>query len=242
MEVKKREVIFSIIIIAIMTIIGFSISEVIQRDLLEKYFIYDSAVKIDSEELFRYGMKTSIGNTFVHGELKALDSVTFPEIEGEYSYVKKEEQEYRKHYRTVTKTYTDSKGKTHTKTEMEEYWTWDTMRTEKKTSTRISFLNVEFEYEKIPFPASHHVQTINTGYHKRNVYYGTDTVFQGTIFTVLKEDTINETSFYQNKTIEETIESLESGHQILIFWILWIILTCLLVVGFCYMENNWLDD
>ena len=241
MEIKKREVIASIVIIAIMLIIGFSISNSIRQNLLEKYHEYDTAIHIDKEELFRYGMRTSIGHAFAYGELTTLDPVTFPEIQGQYSYVKKEEQEYTRHTRTVTETYTDSDGKTKTRTRTEEYWTWDTMRTERRAATRIEFLNVEFAYEQIPFPSSHHITTISTGYNRRNVYYGTDTNFQGTIYTTLKDNTISETSFYCNQTIDETIERLESGHQILVFWIFWILFTAVLVVGFYYLENNWLD-
>lgn len=241
MEIKKSEIIASIVIIAVMLILGFAISGNIRQKLLEKYQEYDTAVQIDSEELFRHGMDVNIGNAFVYGDLKTLDPVSLPEINGEYSYLKKEEQEYRKHTRPVTKTYTDSKGKKHTKTETEEYWTWDTMRTYTKTATQISFLNVEFEYEKIPFPSSHQLEIISTGYHRRNVYYGTDTDFQGTIYTNLKDDTINKTSFYKNQTILETIENLESGSELVIFWIVWVLLTIGFVVGFYYAENRWLD-
>lgn len=241
MEIKKREVIASIVIIAMMLIFGFSISNSIRQNLLEKYIEYDTAIHIDEEELFRYGMRTSIGNAFVYGKLGTLDPVTFPEIQGAYSYVEKEEQEYRMHTRTVTETYTDSNGKTKVRTKTETYWTWDTMRTERQASTRIEFLNVEFAYGQIPFPSSNYITTIDTGYHKRNVYYGTGTDFQGTIYTSLKENTISETSFYCNQTIDETIERLESGGQILAFWIFWILLTAVLVVGFYYLENKWLD-
>ena len=223
-----------------MLIIGFFISGNIQQDLLEKYQIYDTAVHIDSEELFRYGMKTNIGHAFVYGDLKALDPVGFSEISGKYSYIKKEEQEYRRHTRLVTKTYTDSDGKTKTKTETEVYWSWDTMRTYSKTSTKISFLDVEFAYGKIQFPSSHHIETLSTGYHKRNVYYGTGTHFQGTIFTTLEDNTINQTSFYRNSTIADTITSLESGSELVFFWVSWIALTAGLLVGFYYLENRWL--
>lgn len=241
MEIKKREIVFSVIIIAVMLIAGFFFSNAIHQNILEKYQEYDTAVQIDSEELFRHGMRTSVGNAFVYGNLKALDPVTYPEIEGEYSYIKKEEQEYREHSRTVTETYTDSEGNTKTRTKTEYYWTWDTMRTESKTSTKISFLNVEFEYDKIPFPSSQHIKTLSTGYHKRNIYYGTETEFQGTIFTNLKDNTINKTSFYRNQTISDTIDSLETGYQLVIFWVCWIMLTAALVVGFCYLDNKWLD-
>ena len=240
MEITKREIIASVVIIGLMLSIGFMISESMQQSLLEQYQVYDTAVQIDSEELFRYGMKTDIGHAFVYGDLKTVDPVTFSEIDGQYSYIKKEEQEYRRHSRTVTRTYTDSNGNTKTKTEIEYYWTWDTMRTETKTSTKISFLNVEFEYSKLPFPSSNYITTLDTGYHKRNVYYGTGIQFKGTIFSTLKGNTINQTSFYEEKTISETIEDLESGYEIILFWIIWIILTAALVVGFYYFENRWL--
>ncbi len=242
MEIKKREVIFSIIIIAVMLIIGFSISEHMKKKQLEEYQTYDTAVKIDNdEELFRYGMKTHIGNAFVSGNLKTVDPVSFSEVDGKYSFIKKEKQEYTKHTRPVTETYKDSKGKTKTRTKTEEYWTWDTIKTEKRTATKISFLNVEFAYDKIPFPSSRQIKIKETGYHKRNVYYATGTDFKGTIYTSLKDNTINETKFYKDQTISQTVENLESGHEILIFWIFWSILIIGAVIGFYYAENRWLD-
>lgn len=241
MEIKKREIIFSIAIISFMLMIGSSISGKIREGLLEQYQEYDTAVHLDSEDMFRHGMDVNIGNAFVYGDLKTLDPVSFPEIEGDYSYIRKEEQEYINHPRPTTKTYTDSEGNTKTKTEMEDHWTWDIMRTDTKTATRISFLNVEFEYGKIPFPSSHELTIISTGSNRRNVYYGTDTDFQGTIFSNLKNDTINKTSFYKNRTIEETIDHLESGGELVLFWILWILLIVICVFGFYYAENRWLD-
>lgn len=241
MEIKKREVIASVVIIAFMLVVGFIIDGQIRQRLLEKYQEYDTAIQTDDKEQFEYGMRTNIGNAFVYGELKTIDPVSFPELKEQYSFIKKEEQEYRNHPKKVKKKYKDSNGKERTKTVIEDNWTWDTMRSEKKTATRISFLDVEFEYEKIPFPYSHQVEIIKTGYNKRNVYYGTETSFEGTIFTVLKDETINETSFYKNQTIAETIESLESGMEIVIFWVLWILLTAGVVVGFYYLDNRWLD-
>ena len=237
MEITKREIIASISIVALMLIIGFTISEAIHQNLLDKYQVYDTAVKIDSEELFKYGMETDIGHAFVYGDLKTIDPVSFPEIKGQYSYIKKEEQEYTRHERTVTREYVDADGNTHTTTETEYYWTWDTMRTEEKRATKILFLNVQFEYSKIPFSYSREIETLETGYHKRNVYYGKPANAQGTVFTVLKNNTISETKFYENKTISETVEQLESGFEIVIFWIL---LTGGAVFGFFYLENRWL--
>lgn len=242
MEIKKNEVIASFVIISIMLMLGFGFSGKIRRSLLEDYLEYDTAAQIDSEDLFLYGMETNIGNAFVYGNLETIDPVTFPELDGEYSYVKKEEQLYQNHPKPVTKTYKDSNGVEHTDTEWVDDWSWDTIHTYQQCATRISFLNVEFAYRQIPFPSSRQIKTISTGNHRRNVYYGTGTSFKGTIFTKLKNDTINNTSFYHNQTISETIERLESGYQIVLFGILWILLTAGFVVGFCYAENRWLDQ
>ena len=243
MKITKREIIFSVIIIAVMLVLGFTIKGHIQQHKLEDYQEYDTAMKIDSdEELFRYGMRTNIGNAFVYGELIALDPVSYPAINGEYSYVRKEDEEYRRHTRLVTETYTDSDGETHTKTVEEEYWSWDNVKTSSKSSTKITFLNVEFPYEKIRFPGASYIATIDTGYHTRSIYYGTGTHFKGTIYARLGNDTISKASFYNNRNIDQTVDSLESNAWIVIFWIGWIILTAGAVIAFYYFENEWLED
>lgn len=225
------KVIASVIIVAFMLIVGFAISEKIRQSLLEDYQVYDTAAQIDDDkELFEDGMKTNVGYAFVYGELKTLDPVSYPEISGKYFYIIKEEQEYRLHFRTVPKIYPASEGKTYILPTTEYYHTWDTIRTESKIATKISFLDVELDYEKIPFPSIHQLGIVETGYHTRNVYYGIETDFQGTLFTSLKENTINNTKFYQNQTIAETIENLETGTEIVSFWILWIFLIIGLVI------------
>lgn len=45
----------------------------------------------------------------------------------------------------------------------------------------------------------------------------------------------------ENINIEETIEYLESSGGVIIFWILWILLTCGCVFGFYYIDNEWLE-
>ena len=81
MEIKKREVIASVVIISLMLVIGFAINEKIRQSLLENYQIYDTAVRIDDKELFEYGMKTNVGYAFAYGELKTLDPVSYSEVQ-----------------------------------------------------------------------------------------------------------------------------------------------------------------
>ncbi len=227
----SKKPILSIMVFVLMLLLGFAISKKIRQNQLEKYQTYDAAAKIESPELFKQGIADNVGLTFAYGELKAIDTVSYPEISGDYSYIKKEMQHYRRHSRTVKKKHKDSKGKTYTTTETEYYWRWDTTGTVSKTATKISFLGVEFDYGKIPFPGSHKIDIITTGFHERTIYYGTETSFQGTIFTSLKENTINKTKFYKNQTIPETVKNLKTGFGLIIFWIIWIFIMILVTFG-----------
>ena len=101
-EITKREVLASISIIAVMIMIGIFISNKISEHQMDENEQYNKAVKINSQELLQYGMDTNVGNAFVYGELKAVDSVTYPELGGEYMYVKKVKEIYTQHTRTVT--------------------------------------------------------------------------------------------------------------------------------------------
>lgn len=204
-----------------------------------KHQEYNTALQIKEDtDLFSYGMRTNIGNAFVYGELKAIDTVTYPEIEGSYSYVKKDTEKYTKHYRTVTKT--DSNGKTYTETE--EYWTWDIIDSESKHSTKITFLGIEFDYGTIDFPYCSYIDTQKESYYIRYVYYGSPANCVGTLHTTLNNNTINESKFYNNYTISETIERLESNGDLIVFWVFWILLTGGCVFGFYYIDNKWLED
>ena len=109
-KITKREILASIFIIAVMILFGILISSKISEHQMDKNEIYNKAVKIESQEMFQYGMDTNVGNAFVYGELKAVDTVTYPEIGGEYMYVEKVKERYTMHTRTVT--YTTGSGKT----------------------------------------------------------------------------------------------------------------------------------
>ncbi|MBO5828752.1 MAG: hypothetical protein J6R59_09945 [Paludibacteraceae bacterium] len=207
-----------------------------------EYQKYNTALQIENDkEAFEYGMKTNIGNAFVYGDLKAVDTVTYPEISGEYSYIQKVKEKYTRHTRTVTKTKTVN-GKKQTYTETEEYYTWDKVDSWDKHSEKISFLDVEFEYGTIDFPSSSHITTQKETNNIRYKYYGSPVECNGTLYAILSDNTIKETSFYINSSIDETIEGLKSGWQLVLFWIAWILLTGGCVYGFYYIDNNWLED
>ena len=236
-EITKREILASISIIAIMLLIGVLISGKISERQMDKNEIYNKAVKIEDDNMFEYGMRTNIGNAFVYGDLEAVDTVTYPEIGGEYMYVEKVEEHYNMHTRTVT---TTINGKTQTRTEM--YYSWDWAGSEDKKCTEVSFLGVTFESNKIDIPGTDYIETIKESSRVRYKYYGTKTKHTGTIFTELKDGTIKDnTRFYTDRNITETLEMLESGSGLVFFWIFWIILIIACVYGFYYIDNNWLE-
>lgn len=239
-EITKREVLASIAIIAMLLVVGLGVSDKISDKIADKNEKYNKAIKIESKELFDYGMRTNIGNAFVYGELKAVDPVSYPAIKGEYIYVKKVTERYTRH----TWTYTVKVGKT-TQVRTEVYWTWDAIDSESKHSKELMFCGIKFPYKKIDIPETKHIDTISTGYHLRDVYYGTKAKHKGTVFTKLKDGTINDkSSFYKDQKTEETKEHLTDGEKgwLIVFWIAWIILIVACVIGFYYFENDWLEE
>lgn len=239
-EITKREILASISIIAILLLIGVLISEkisIIQADANDEY---NKALKIDTQELFEYGMRTNVGNAFIYGNFKAVDTVSYPEIDGVYMYVKKVKEKYTKHTRTVSDY--DKDGNKVGEHE-EEYWTWDRVGSEDLTCKEVSFLNHVFPSSKIQIPESYHIDTIKESSRIRYQYYGTKTEFIGTIYANLKDGTIaDKTRFYKDMNIEDTIKSLESNGGLIIFWVLWIVLICSCVCGFYYIDNEWLEN
>lgn len=247
-EITTREILASITIIAVMLMIGIVISGKIQEKQIDTNEVYNKAVRIDSADLFQYGMETNVGNAFVYGDLEAVDTVSYPEIDGQYMYVEKVKEQYEKHERTVTKK--DKDGKEYE--EKEEYYQWDVDDRESIHCDEISFLGIVFLYGKIQIPSGKHIDTIKGdrewSYKSgemvkvRYVYYGVGMKYTGTIFTDLRNNTISEkTQFYANKTIGETVEHLKHKGGVVIFWIFWIILICACVFGFCYWDNRWLE-
>lgn len=243
MEITKREIIASIVIISLMLIIGFMISDKISNAQNDANAEYQKAIHIEDADLFQYGMDTSVGNAFVYGKLGTVDPVTFDEVGGQYMRIEKTEEHYNQHTRTVTKTRTNANGKTETYTETEVYYSWDYYYSWEKHSKKIKFCGVEFDYGKIPVPDLHYIDTLDESSNIRYVYYGTPIEHQGTIYTGLRDGTISkDTRLFINKNIDEAFEICTSGGGIILFWIMWIPLTVLLVCGFYYLDNRWLNN
>lgn len=241
MVITKREILASITIIAIMLLLGVVFSGKISEWQMDSNEKYNKAIKVETTEVFKYGMKTNAGNAFVYGELEAVDPVSLPEIKGEYLSLEKVEERYTKHHRTVTTRDSDGKTKTH----IETYWTWDRVGSEELRAKKVKFCNVEFNTSQFSALYGNYIDTLGGGFsHTRFKYYGSPAKSEGTIFTDLANKNIAKENvpFYKDMTIEQTMDSLDSNAGVIIFWIFWILLICGVVYGFYYLENDWLES
>ena len=111
-----------------------------------------------------------------------------------------------------------------------------------KTCKEVSYLKHIFSSKKIQLPDDDYIDTLKESSHVRFKYYGVGLKYTGTIFTELKNKTIkNNSPFYENMTIDETVDHLESDFALWLFWIFWIILIGACVYGFYYLDNEWLE-
>lgn len=244
-EITSREIIVSIAIIAVFLISGFLISGRIQDSIDDANIKYNTAVKIDcsdNNELFVYGMRTSIGNTFIYGKLVAVDPVSYPDIDGEYMEVKKTKEKYTMHTRQVAHTRTVN-GRTQTYYTTQVYYSWDYAGSESKKCTKVRFCDVEFSSECIDLPPLQHIDTQTFG-NIRYIYEGSKTEYIGTLFSDLREDTISEGSdFLVNMTIDEAVEHYKQTGVIKqgVFWLIWTVICGACVYGFYSLKNRWLE-
>ena len=121
-------------------------------------------------------------------------------------------------------------------------WTWDEIQSEEIHSSKITFLEIEFDYSKIEMPAAEYIDMIQESVSIRYKYYGCKNEYVGTIYTDLRNNTISDKTKFYEMDMNETIKYLESRPYEIVFWSIWILLTIGLVYAFCYFENRWLDD
>ena len=235
-EITKREILASITIIGVMVILGILINNKINEAAEEKSYTYNNALKINEDtELFQYGMKTSVGNALVYGKLTYVDGVSYGDVKGKYMYIKKVKEKYTAHTRVV------KSGKT---SRTETYHTWDEVDSELKASNQIQFCGVKFKRSELdPYRYIHlrKITIVKVSSDIRYVYYGyVGSV--GTLFCNLKNNKLNNITYYESNTIDETLDAAEpKTWENVLFWICWSLVIALLVYGFCALENKWLD-
>ena len=242
-EITRREILVVIAISLILVGIGFLISGAINNGIDEKNEHYYKALKIrNDEEMFKYAIKTNIGYTLAEGKVQVVDGVSIDDIEGKYFYIKKVKEEYTRHERQVAHEETIG-NETYTYYTTEEYWTWDYVGQEEFHTNQFKFLGEDFNYGTINFNNEKYKETIQESCYIRYQYYIIPSEFEGTLFTYINNNTINQSNFFINNTIDRIIESKEKESDIYceVFWGIWIIFIFLIDFGYVYLENNYLE-
>lgn len=243
MEVTKREILLSITILAVMIGIGVWISSPILSKANNRYIETASSVVVSDAEKFGYIKRTDAGRFIANGTLSVIDTIRIDGLPKPYSYVKKDKEEYRLH----VETYTTTDGKGHTTTHTRTYHSWDVVKTWKYRSERGRFLGQEFKMDEVfrYHPRKDTVVKVKTGLFEndtRYVYYTCPSSFNGIMIGEAQNKEYRESRFIEGKNsdkyLEDAARSLNAGTAA--FWIGWILLTGLLIVGFYYFENKWL--
>ncbi len=244
-EITLREAIFSVTIASVLFFTGFLISSKIEHAVNQSNLEYRQAAQIsNSTNEFEIAMATDVGNAFVEGHFSALDTVSHEKIGGKWMWIYADYQKYTMHTRTVHYTVTDSKGRSHTRTRIEHYWTWDTYKTQKKHSKEVEYIGVKFPFEKFDYSLIHrNYKTVDDGWHKRIEFSMIPTSFNASAYTKLSNNTVsNNTTLYRNVSIKDLYSIHIKSIAVPLFWWLWSVLIVGAVVGFVVIENRWIED
>lgn len=239
-EITVREVIFSIVIAAILFCAGLGISGLIRTTIIDKNKKYETAVQIkNNHQQFHAALMTNYGDVLAEGTLKSVGSVTVGDETG--MSVSRRLEEYTKHTRTVSyECGTSEHPKTCHKTE--EYWTWDYVRSEQNSVAWITFIDEKFYIGNFPVPREHYSKTVSAGHNLRWVYYKRDLFYYGTAYTFADRKTINNTQFKPGIYLDEAVKSYSTSYcWVYIFWVVWGALIVVCVIGFYALPNHWLN-
>lgn len=231
MTVTKREVILSCGVIALLLLIGLSISMAISNAQQVDISRYETSVKVnDNNELIQYALETKQTNICAYGMFDGGDGVTDDMIDGVYYAIERVYQHYTMHTRTVT---TTVNGKTSTRTEV--YYTWDTQKRENQVSPNPSFMGTD-----LPVKVSNYSQfdTIKTDHNDRIIFNVIPLQQYGLIHPHNIDADEIPLSF---QTMESYEDSLHSNAGQIFFWIFFVAVIGGAVYYIFYSDWRWLN-
>ena len=145
MEVTKREIIVSILIVLLYFVICIPSHIAIKNTYIGKTDDLQRAIVIDTEDLFNHAKSTNKGLAFSYAKLEMVDAVAVSELkQNNFLYIKKNVEEYRPHTETYT---TTENGKTVTKTRVVHRW--DFIESSVVVSKKIKINNIEVDFSDV---------------------------------------------------------------------------------------------
>lgn len=240
MEIKPREIAFSVAIVFVMVALGFLLGSKISDHIDETNEKFTTATQITDDQQFKYALDTDFGNVIAYGKLVAEQPVSADDLDGKYAILTKITEQYTRHTRVVT--YTDGKGHTYSRTEV--YWTWDEIDRKEESTETFTFMGVSFPADKFSVTAHQQGDTIYDSRLVRHYYEVVDANMVGSIHTQIKDHMVADNNRFYTDAEPQAIVNLairQGNIAIILFGVLWIALTGGTVYGFCALENRWLD-
>ena len=252
---KKRLLYLAIVAGAVFLIfIGVWIEGKITDSAEQNARMYQTALQTTSDEQLNYAIDTKQGRVLAPITLKAVDLVKFPEMNKEYSRVKKVEETYTRHYRTVCTYGSDGNVK---ECHPEAYYTWDTTDSWEVSSKEVSMAGRNYPTNKFKLnydsiAANKIIKNEKDSYvyvrvrsllswgdnvgDKRYSYYVSELPKSGTVFLNVIESVEpvfgNSIELY-TKSSEDLVQGAQNSAKLksTIFTVLWVFLVLVWLVG-----------
>lgn len=236
MEVTRREVIFSISIVAV--ILG--LAYLLQSHLFDSSNIrinqLETATGVNEKGLFDHAMKTNLENIMIETEINAVDTVSSEFIKGDYMYVEEIKEKYVRKSRSVSYKCGDSRCY-----RTEYYWTWDVVGRNKKHSKEVEVFDHKFKKNKITGYDSRRHSTVKTDRRTRYKINVTDKKIEGTIHAATKDGKWN---LYKGQVKDDIVSDAITGVKTskVVYWLLSLLVAGGLSYWFVSHDNWWLED
>lgn len=259
MEITKREIWVSLGIILVMLGIAIGLTFMVIDLSQERDEVYHKALKIESQEEVSHAYRSGAGLSFIQIQLDSNDSVTHPNLIGEYLYIHENVEKYTEHTRTVT----DDEGNSHTET----YWTWDYYSSDTKMVDSVLFNEIEIPSDRLNFPSQslqlteetckaerYNSSYVNEGggwFNGPRLRKSYSVVEAGGTYSTLVFFDSGEIQPYGQKNFGLSLQSVEDLYKsytgktllwLILVWLGWLFVTVGLVVGFYYLDNHWLNS
>ncbi len=268
MEVTKREILVSIAIFFIMLGLGFILSQNISSHTEEVNEEYRKALKVEDLETYDYAKEIGVDHCFTVFQVDAITPQTLPELKKDYLYIERIYEVETEKTRIVKEEHTDSDGNKYTTERVETYWEWDVEHRDRYESPTVSFNGREYPKNQFSGYDPEYLDTSNSDLfdldaldekwnaktrgryayistHKRYSYKVVPAHLEGSTYISLASHEIpNKVSLHRDTSVENLYQaSLSSAtFWIVLFWIIWIMVTGGLIFGYCYLDNDYLED
>lgn len=259
LDIKDFKIVAMIITLFSLVAVGFVINSKIQESVMDEVELYRKAIKLENKkDMYDYSVETEQGNFITTTDIKSVENVKFPEMDKDIasSIISIERKEFKETYdmKTRTVTYTDSKGKTHSKTETYWEWVWHLVDTNVLGSPEIEIHGNKYKTSDFAFwyqelDASKLISQANrseyyTGPHHKFRYIaiigGKLTVLAKAAGGTIKPVNGNKIAVFK-KSYKEVTKDVEESPKIksVFFVVIWIIVTLtIMIIEYKFFYKN----